>query len=154
MLSPLWTDFSQITPLLWMGAYPRLGGYAAPPAPEKHCVEAITEKGIKNWIAVASGFPRCDYEMHDVDDRNTAFQETLQLAEQAGARAAQLIGQGESVLVTCNMGINRSGLVCALALMHGGMTAKKAIDAVRFGRPPIALHNRFFVSHLLAPRGK
>ena len=156
MNSPPWTDFSQIAPKLWMGAYPRLGYYAGPPAPEKLCLEIIAGKGIQNWVAVASGFPRCDFEMHDVDDRNSAFQETLQFAEQASAHVFQILSRGESVLVTCNMGINRSGLVCALALMLEGLTAKKAIDAVRLGRPPIALHNRFFVDHLLslAPRSQ
>ena len=55
---------------------------------------------------------------------------------------------GKNVLVRCQVGWNRSGLVTALALMKDGHKAKDAIDLIRVRRSPHALCNEDFVSYL------
>jgi len=55
---------------------------------------------------------------------------------------------GKKVLVRCQMGWNRSGLVTALALMKDGHQAKDAIDLIRARRSPHALCNADFVRYL------
>ena len=55
---------------------------------------------------------------------------------------------GRRVLVRCSGGLNRSGLVSALALTHLGRSADEAVALVRAARGPWALTNPGFVAHL------
>lgn len=57
--------------------------------------------------------------------------------------------KGDRVLVRCQAGLNRSGLVTALILMKDGMTAKEAIQTIRTNRADSALFNRHYVQWLL-----
>ena len=62
--------------------------------------------------------------------------------------------RGERVLVRCQAGINRSGLVAALVLMIAGYSAHEAIQLLRQGRSPFALCNDAFVDWLLTQAGR
>ena len=53
----------------------------------------------------------------------------------------------EIVLIRCQAGANRSGLIMALVLMKDGWSAKKAIDHIRLRRS-FALSNSAFVAWL------
>lgn len=53
------------------------------------------------------------------------------------------------VLVRCQAGYNRSGLLVALTLMTLGNTAQEAIDLIRQRRSEYALCNDLFVGYLL-----
>jgi hypothetical protein len=55
---------------------------------------------------------------------------------------------GKKVLVRCQAGWNRSGLVTALALIKNGYTPQDAIDLIRARRSPYALCNVDFVKSL------
>lgn len=57
--------------------------------------------------------------------------------------------RGKRVLVRCQAGLNRSGLVMALVLMQDGYTAEEAIQLIRKKRNPYALFNEKFVEFLL-----
>ncbi len=57
---------------------------------------------------------------------------------------------GDRVLVRCQAGLNRSGLVTALILMKSGHSAESAIKAIRKGRAELALFNNHYVNWLLA----
>ena len=57
--------------------------------------------------------------------------------------------QGDRVLVRCQAGLNRSGLVLALILIKGGKTPQEAITCIRAARGPDALFNNNFFSWLL-----
>jgi len=57
---------------------------------------------------------------------------------------------GARVLVRCQQGVNRSGLVTALILMLDGMTATEAIALLRDRRGPAVLNNTTFEQWLLA----
>lgn len=75
----------------------------------------------------------------------------MRAADQALSRgAARLVAKhqkkGQTVLVTCYAGQNRSGLVAALALMTLGMGARPAIERIRAARGPQALSNPSFVN--------
>lgn len=56
--------------------------------------------------------------------------------------------KGQVVLVRCQAGINRSGLVTALVLMRLGHTAQEAIDLIRSKRSQVCLANKDFVRFL------
>lgn len=51
---------------------------------------------------------------------------------------------GHTVLVHCQAGLNRSGLIAARALMLDGMSAADAIDLLRMKRSPAVLCNTRF----------
>ncbi len=55
---------------------------------------------------------------------------------------------GDRVLVRCQAGLNRSGLVTALILMMNGLDVQSAIAKIRKERGDLALFNREYVSWL------
>jgi len=57
--------------------------------------------------------------------------------------------QGDRVLIRCQAGLNRSGLVLALILMKDGLSAQDAIALIRENRGPDALFNNNFCNWLL-----
>jgi len=56
---------------------------------------------------------------------------------------------GDRVLIRCQAGLNRSGLVLALILIKDGLTPIEAINAIRENRGPDALFNENFHFWLL-----
>ena len=56
---------------------------------------------------------------------------------------------GDRVLVRCQAGLNRSGLVTALMMIKDGLTAQSAINCIRESRGPDALFNENFHAWLL-----
>ena len=64
-------------------------------------------------------------------------------------RCAYMVQAGRLVLVTCNAGINRSGLVSALTIMRLlGCDGAEAVRTVQAGRPG-ALSNPYFADALM-----
>jgi protein-tyrosine phosphatase len=57
--------------------------------------------------------------------------------------------QGDRVLVRCQAGLNRSGLVLALILIRDGLEPAEAINRIRESRGPDALFNENFHAWLL-----
>lgn len=55
---------------------------------------------------------------------------------------------GDRVLIRCQAGLNRSGLVTALILMSTGIDAEDAITQIRLNRAEIALFNTEYVNWL------
>ena len=58
--------------------------------------------------------------------------------------------QGDRVLIRCQAGLNRSGLVTALILIKDGRTAEQAISLIRESRGEDALFNNNFTNWLLS----
>ena len=56
---------------------------------------------------------------------------------------------GDRVLIRCQAGLNRSGLVLALVLMKEGLDAQQAIEIIREKRGEDALFNKNFENWLL-----
>jgi len=57
--------------------------------------------------------------------------------------------EGKSVLIRCQAGMNRSGLVCALVLMKAEYSAEDAIKLLREKRSEVVLFNDAFVDYLI-----
>ena len=57
--------------------------------------------------------------------------------------------KGKKVLIRCQAGWNRSGLITALVLIRDGMDAREAIDLIRKNRSDSALCNRSFEKFLI-----
>jgi len=63
-------------------------------------------------------------------------------------QAGRHVGEGMCcgrVLVTCAMGVNRSGMIAALGLCRIGLAPQEAIDLLRAMRDPVVLCNEQFV---------
>lgn len=73
----------------------------------------------------------------DWDDLDTASNKVLEFMEKG------------KTLVHCQAGLNRSGLVAAVALMKMGRTAEEAITLLRDSRSPMVLCNDTFVDQLM-----
>ena len=56
---------------------------------------------------------------------------------------------GERVLIRCQAGLNRSGLITALILLLEGMSPEQAIAQIRHKRSPVALFNKAYVDWIL-----
>jgi protein-tyrosine phosphatase len=69
----------------------------------------------------------------------------------ASAAVAEALKRGKRVLVTCQMGLNRSGWVVARALQLGGVSRRESIAMVRRARGSMALCNDDFVADLMRP---
>ena len=68
---------------------------------------------------------------------------------EAARWAYQRWSSGQQVLIRCQAGLNRSGLLTALVLMLAGWEAEEAIRLIRAKRSTVALFNDDFVDWLI-----
>jgi len=74
-----------------------------------------------------------------------ALTDTIRRASQAAGHTIDALSKGRNALVTCWMGINRSGLISGMSLIDMlGCSGKDAIRIVREGRGNFALYNPLF----------
>ena len=95
-------------------------------------------------------FPGVEVVHAGYDDSFRPDPMDLARAKVAAQKVANALASGKRVLVTCYMGLNRSGLVSALSiyiLSEGRITGREAVQIVRMGRPG-ALGNPAFVALL------
>lgn len=131
--------FSQISPNVWMGGCPV---DTVPPGTRfivnlYPWADYATPEGItmtRSWLQDV-------HEMPDID-------ELVALA--CWVSTVRRIG---TVLIHCQAGLNRSGLVTALALMVDGSSAGDAIDHLRACRHPMVLCNSTFEAWLRLEAG-
>ncbi len=91
------------------------------------------------------GVEELRYGFMDAHPRHADMTRVVEAARWAHQRWAS----GQQVLIRCQAGLNRSGLLTALVLMLAGLDAADAIDLIRAKRSEIALFNDDFVDWLL-----
>jgi hypothetical protein len=143
----LWTE---ILPGLWQGGTDdfdvagRPGGRGQAPT-KRHFDSVITLYGNANgadWGIKEIRFPFYDGDMTDFDPES----DLKFLVDQAHADWKS----GKRVLIRCQAGLNRSGLVLALTLIKEGFSPEEAIDLMREKRGPNAMCNPIFERWLLS----
>lgn len=82
------------------------------------------------------------------------FRETRAIADNASDHLANHLRRGRSVLSSCAMGFNRSGLVTALTIIKLGVAPVDAIRMVRQARGDRALSNPAFVQMVIGASNK
>jgi hypothetical protein len=140
--------WSEILPGLWQGGtdYDDVIGHAAIGLrPTKSEFDSVyTLYGSANpadWGMKEVRFAFYDSDMRDFDPQSDLW---LPVAEaHADWRA------GKRVLIRCQAGLNRSGLVMALVLIREGYSPSDAIDLIRTQRGYEALCNHHFEQWLL-----
>jgi protein-tyrosine phosphatase len=134
-------DANEIAPGLYQGSFPEDGTSLRGFQVLVLCAEELQPRSAE--------FPHVNEVIHAPLDDGKLDEEQVGVALRAAQRVAGHLRARRRVLVTCAMGRNRSGLVCALALLilcpsMEGETAVKRIRSRRCG----ALVNPYFVDFL------
>jgi len=142
-LDPLW---SQVLPGLWQG------GTHDKDVGTQLQVPMITTKDFDTVITMYAYANPVDwfvkefrYGVWDSDIDKMDTEELLDLVRIAHSDWKR----GKKVLIRCQAGWNRSGLITALVLIRDGMDARKAIDLIRKTRSDSSLCNRSFEKFLI-----
>jgi protein-tyrosine phosphatase len=143
------TKASEILPRLYQGGFPPSGDY-------------LSKQGIRVLALCARELqpPDTDYPGVQVlrcplnDQYEPLTPDERVMAQRIALKLAHAVRGGRKVLITCAMGINRSGLIMALTIRE--LTGMAGIDAVRLIRRKRsgALTNESFVRALEALPGK
>ena len=91
------------------------------------------------------GVEELRYGFMDAHPRHADMSRVVEAARWAHQRWSS----GQRVLIRCQAGLNRSGLLTAMVLMLAGMDAAEAIRLIRDRRSELALFNDDFVDWLL-----
>ena len=139
---------SQILPGLWQGGTHDSdvidAGYSGRRITKNEFDSVYTFYGAANaadYGVFESRFAFYDHDMTDFDVERDLL--PLVVSAHADWRA------GKRVLIRCQAGLNRSGLVMALVLMREGYSPEQAIDQIRSKRGASALCNRVFTEWLI-----
>lgn len=84
-----------------------------------------------------------------VPTENSTYQALLENAQKAVPKVVETIQAGKNALVTCNQGLNRSGLVVGLALQQLTTFAPHSIIALIQNRRRGALNNETFQAMII-----
>ena len=144
---PLW---SEILPGLWLGGTDDDDTIETGVDPYKP--RMITKDDFDTVITLYAWARPTDwlveevrYGFYDSDISHIDFD----AVERASDVAYQAWNSGKRVLIRCQAGINRSGLVMAHVLMKHGYKANDAINLMREKRSKAVLLNRHFVDYLV-----
>lgn len=142
---PQGIDAHEIIPGVWQGAEPP-AGWALSEAGFEILVLAAREA---QWSA--DEFPGLIVYRVPLDDEVRPFSATeLQRIEEIVEQVAMHAAVGRKTLISCVMGINRSGFITARVIQKlTGSSAGQAIAQVKRRRKPVALTNPAFVRTLL-----
>jgi len=129
---------SEVVPNLFVGSKPSPGRHEG--------IDTIILTAME-YQPPANLFPGAEVihvPLDDAPDR-TMREDEIVGATKASLRVARRLRAGRRVLVTCAMGLNRSGLVAALAIHEVyGMSADEIISRLRRARGVWALSNPNF----------
>ncbi|MGP4087755.1 protein-tyrosine phosphatase family protein [Streptomyces sp. KR55] len=141
------SPWDEIVPGLWMGGHEFTGRSG-----EVEFAVVRDEFDLVQTLLRLPGHgpdPGVEHQVWPIPDGpldGTQLAGVIRLAE----AVCDALDQGRRVLVRCYHGYNRSGLVIAHALVHGGSSVEAAIRLIRARRSPWALHNDLFVEYLRA----
>lgn len=128
------------------------------PPPGRHARDAgfdVVVLTAKTYQPAAELFPGVQVLRCPMDDQETGASLAAVDARACAKVVAELVKRGNNVLVTCEEGRNRSGLVAGLSLVYLGAIPARAVMAVRERRrAPTgpALSNSAFVKEIMVTR--
>jgi hypothetical protein len=155
-------DANWVAPNLLIGSFPQAGPFVA----EYAQVLVLCAKELQ---PPGAAYPGVKVVHAPFDDSGNPMKDREKWIAHAASRAVRtFIDAGKVCLVTCHMGLNRSGLVCALTLMQpwgvrrnvpvrsdapACLTSDQAIAMVRKARGEYALGNAYFTRFLAQNEG-
>jgi len=138
--------WSEIIPGLWMGGTgdrAQLGYAGSPEITNLHfdTVATLYANALPvDWYVKEIRLGFYDHDKVDIDAQDL---------DQVVSAIHQDWSCGKRVLIRCQAGWNRSGLITGLVLMRAGYSAQEAIDLIRERRSHHALCNQTFEQFLL-----
>lgn len=93
-------------------------------------------------------FPGVEVVRCPIDDHPPTKDER-RLVRTVSILVSRFVKRGDHTLVTCQMGLNRSAFVAALAMIRLGCLPAEAIDRIRSVRGKDALFNESFERYIL-----
>lgn len=138
---------TEVYPGLWVGAAPPPGHYWARVDVMVFVAKELPKPGPKQYPGVI-------VRWYPFDDTMSPSDKDIDQALRAARAVAQDLADGKKVLVTCQMGRNRSGFVAALALhILTGRPGREAMRQVRMRRKDAvgvrAIANPVFQQYLM-----
>ena len=155
LYSPQWvsTDelpkdlYSEILPGLFMGGTHDDDVVYAQPT-DKHKINSNKFDCVITMYAWANptdwGVEEIRYGIPDSDINDANIKKLLDIAYWGYQRWLS----GEKVLIRCQAGLNRSGLITSLILIMDGLFPMSAVNLIREKRTPFALFNQNYVTWL------
>lgn len=147
---PLW---SEILPGLWQGGTEDTEDLAYQTYQNTVPTALVTQKAFDTAITLYASAMPADWfvkeirlGIYDGDMKDFSPEDLFELVKTAHTDWKA----GKRVLIRCQAGWNRSGLVMALVLMREGYTAQAAIELIRERRSSSALCNSYFEEYLLS----
>jgi len=102
-----------------------------------------------------ASWPQCDHRLVLFNDTEDGLEDqTWVKIKSAVDQIVDRWRMGQKVLVRCQAGYNRSGMIMSLVLMRLGFTAEKAIHQVRFRRGKDVLTNSAFERYVRLLEGE
>lgn len=132
-------DMNEIAPRLWQGGVPSAHDLGEPFDVIVLCAKELQYPSERYPGATVVHAPLTDIWPMVPGDQTTAIQAAGYVHHALAAR--------KKCLITCHMGLNRSGLVTGLTLVLGGKTSDQAIAQIRARRKG-ALYNKSFIYFL------
>ncbi|MFI1176822.1 protein phosphatase [Streptomyces melanogenes] len=139
------TPWSEIAPRLWMGGHQWVDALG-----QRHAAVVGTEFDLVISLFTRPGHgpgPGVEHLVAELPD-GPLTAEQIQTVQQLARTAAHAVQHERTVLVRCNAGYNRSGLVVAQTLIELGRPAMTAIQLIRARRSSWALNNQTFQEYL------
>lgn len=145
-----WPDYApdEILPGLWQGGT-EYDHYVGTPTPDDHYHRQHRFDLIITLFADAQPAPWGVEEIRFGFPDSDLTPAIIERAVRIAAYAHERWQEGDRVLIRCQAGVNRSGLLTTLTLMHHGLTAAEAIARIRSRRGGRVLCNRTFERWLL-----
>lgn len=137
-------DADKIIPRLWQGAYPAYNMLDV----KKHFDVLVLCADELHMIGKDVYFPTLTILRVGLYDKEPIRDGDLEKAEVMAKNVAEAYRLGKRILITCAVGLNRSGLVTALALRFienkSGEECARIVKAARFD----ALYNNAFNAYI------
>ncbi len=140
-------NFDAVTRQLWQGSKPPRGGHIARTGAQ------VLVLAAREYQPEARLFPGVRVIHAPLDDHHAVTDDELRTMVRVSKTVATLLRKGATVLTTCQMGWNRSGILSTLALVELGATPETAVLAVRAARGANAMSNATFCRIVLALHG-
>lgn len=136
MLTSNCGDASEVAPGIYVGGCPDIG-----------CrVYDVIVLAAKEYQPASESFPGVKVIHVPMDDTDPMSNEAARTAIRTAMAVATLRRKGNKILVSCWAGLNRSGLIAALAIkLLYKVNTTQAISVIRNARGSFALNNPAFV---------
>ncbi|MER7752612.1 protein phosphatase [Kitasatospora sp. NPDC097643] len=137
--------WSEIVPRLWMGGHQWTDSAGTP---QPAVVGSEFDLVVSLFSQPGHGpDPQVRHLVSEFPDGRLTT-EQIRTVQELARTTADAVRDGLTVLVRCQSGYNRSGLVVAQTLIETGLTAAEAVELIRLKRSPWALANPTFEQYL------